>query len=175
MTKQERQDWIANLLELEIEHSEIIETVTKEAKVSEATVKRDIKEVLGAPEGDENPNDGNSADEGDKTITIELTEAEKTNAELRKGRRTSYVVPSNERDTVHAEIEKVQFRRGGNGAGTKSSKPTVQKFDIRAWLKFRKNAKSLGYSHVRVLYAPENLPEKDRSVVQVKEGEVVKV
>lgn len=76
------------------------------------------------------------------------------NPELVKGRVRAYKVPSGEEGAIHAEIEQVQFDAA---TGRKKSVPTVQKFDVRAWDNFRRNAVKLGYTHVRVLHAPEGV------------------
>ena len=78
-----------------------------------------------------------------------------TNPELEKGRVKKYVVPAGEEGAVHAEIEQVQFE---TGTGRKKSVPTVQKFDPRAWNNFREACRSLGYTYVKVLHAPEGTP-----------------
>lgn len=98
-----------------------------------------------------------------KVIEITLTADEKENPQLAKGRVTEYTVPTNEEDIVHVEIEKTSF--ASRGKGSKNSVPSVQKFDQRAWLQFRKNAHSLGYDHVRVLYAPATMKKADLEVV----------
>lgn len=102
-------------------------------------------------------------------IKIELSEKEKTNTELAKGRLTEYKVPENELDIVHAELEQTDIDRVSMD---KKSKPYVQKFDVRAWNLFRSNAKKLGYDHVRVLYAPEgtDIAVLDPTVTETKES-----
>jgi len=86
------------------------------------------------------------------TVKIELTEIEKENKQLSKGRLTSYVVPEKEEGHVHVELEKVNIN---SATFQKESKPYVQKFDVRAWNNFRQNAIKIGFNHVRVLFAPE--------------------
>ena len=85
------------------------------------------------------------------TVKIELSEMEKDNKQIAKGRRTSYVVKVAEQGHVHVELEKVSMNRT---TFEKQSVPYVQIFDVRAWNNFRKQAKKLGFVHVRVLHAP---------------------
>ena len=105
-----------------------------------------------------------------KVVTIRLTAEEKNNSELAKGRVISYEVPPDELNSIHAEIEQVAFRSGGASAGTKTSSPFIQKFDPRAWANFRNSARALGWSHVRVLYAPPRFPKKDLIIPEVKKA-----
>lgn len=88
--------------------------------------------------------------QGDDTGTHAVQE----NPETAKGRVRAYEVPKGEEGSVHAEIEQVQFDAA---TGRKKSVPTVQKFDPRAWDNFRRNAVKLGYTHIRVLHAPEGV------------------
>ncbi len=154
MKKQERQELVKKLLDDSIEHGDIVIKVVSESGATEATVRKDIAE-LSTPEEDN--------ETSEKVIKITLTADEKENKQLAKGRVTEYTVPTNEEDIVHVEIEKTSF--ASRGKGGKKSIPTVQKFDKRAWLQFRKNAHSLGYDHVRVLYAPSDMREEDLKVV----------
>lgn len=138
MNKQERRDLITSLFENEENtEAEIIAHVVNVSGVKEATVKKDIDDLL----------------REDDVLTFEPT----GNEEMDKGRVTEYAVPEDEDTLVHAEIEKVSFNRTGSEAGVKTSKPSVVKFDVRAWNNFKKNAHNLGYSYVRVLYAPEGV------------------
>lgn len=101
-----------------------------------------------------------------KVVSIEMTVQEKNNAEIRKGRIEEYEVPVNEQDHVHVELEQVQL----NSSFEKTSKPFIQKFDVRAWDNVRKNVIKLGFNHCKVLYAPEGVkteigdPKKDEKM-----------
>lgn len=97
----------------------------------------------------------------DKIVKITLSNDEQANANLRQGRLEEYTVPGNELDIVHAEIEKVSIDAR---SGKKKSVPAVQKFDLRAWRLFRKNAYNLGYNHVRVLHAPASVKGDDLKI-----------
>jgi len=164
MSKQERRDLIDKLVaDGQLSADEIINQVAQESGVQPATVRKDVSELY--------PNlltEGYDTSEAsaDETPEAKVVEFESTgNPEMDKGRVTSYTVPEGEENIVHAEIEKVSFARSGATAGRKTSRPTVQKFDIRAWNNFRKNARNLGYSYVKVLHAPEGV---DTSVVEQK-------
>lgn len=92
----------------------------------------------------------------DLIVTIELTQEEKNNSELRKGRLKRYVVPAKVvelADSVHAEIEQLQFDKQGK----KTSHPYVLKVNARTWLKWRTKALLMGFVHVRVLYCPKGV------------------
>lgn len=107
-----------------------------------------------------------------KIVKVEWTKKEQGNEEIRKGRiEKEYKVPANELNHVHAELEQVQM----NTDFEKTSKPTVQKFDLRAWDNFRKNVIQLGYNHCKVLYAPEGTNiETSKTLKKVKaEKEIV--
>lgn len=88
-----------------------------------------------------------------KIVKIELTEKEKNNKSLAEGRVTEYTVPANELGHVHVELESVQM----NSNFEKTSKPFIQKFDTRAFDSFRRIAKMQGFTHCRVLHAPEGV------------------
>jgi len=103
----------------------------------------------------------NSTATSGKVIKIDLTEEERNNKELAKGRITEYSVPPGEEDAIHVEIEKTEF----SSVGKKKSVPTVQKFDQRAWLNFRKHCSGLGYNHVRIIYAPEEIAPEFLAIV----------
>lgn len=126
----------------------IIAEVVDAAGVSEATVQKDIEAI-------QNPEEQKPKAKSDPfKIKVELSDKEKANAEIAKGRVTEYEVPEKEReDTVHVELETVQM----NADFEKTSKPYIQKFDTRAWNNFRQQAKKLGINHVRVLYAPKGV------------------
>lgn len=104
-----------------------------------------------------------------RSIKVEFSADEKSNPVLKAGRVEAYEVDEKELDFVHVELEKVEFERG---TGKKKSKPFVQKFDPRAWNNFRGEAKKLGFTHVRVLYAPEgtNLEVLDPSKAERRMG-----
>jgi len=105
----------------------------------------------------------------DLTVKIELTESEKDNKELAKGRRTEYVVPKLELEHVHVELEKVNI---DSATFKKESTPYVQIFDPRSWNQFRNQALKLGFNHVRVLHAPAktNLEIIDPTKAETKEA-----
>lgn len=172
MTKENRQKKVQELIETGIEVSEVKKQVAELAGVTTVTVARDIKELYPNLSGAENtpepetptvvekPADNAETEPaaeleeiptvvensgGSLVIQVEVTEK----GEFAKGQRSEYVVPSNEKDTLHAEIEKRAFK-----GGVKVSNPYVQKFDKRSWLNFKKNAKNLGFSYVKVLYKP---------------------
>lgn len=105
--------------------------------------------------------------DGEK-VSIKLTAAELANPELAKNRRKEYFVPANELDSFHIEQEQVRFASVGENAGQKISPCYVQKYDARAWENFRKMARSLGWSHVRVLWAPKGTPVASLEVLELK-------
>lgn len=91
---------------------------------------------------------------GDLLIKIELSEEEKVNKELAKGRLTEYTVKESEKDAIHVELENVTTARGSM---RKTSLPFVQIYEKNAWHGYvRNNILSSGYSHVRILYAPKD-------------------
>lgn len=86
-------------------------------------------------------------------VSIDLTTKEKNNEELRKGRVTEYSVKESEKGFIHVELENTIFRNG-----EKTSTPMVQLYEPNAWHSYvRKNILSSGYSHVRILYAPDGV------------------
>ena len=89
-----------------------------------------------------------------KLVKITLSEKEKNNASFAKGRKTSYTVPENEQNAVHVELEKVEM---DNVTFEKKSKPEVVIYDINAWMMAKRNLALLGFSHIRVLYAPKGV------------------
>lgn len=102
------------------------------------------------------------------TVKVELTEIEKENKQLSKGRLESYVVPEKEEGHIHVEVERVKIN---SATGVKESSARVVKLDPRAWNNFRKQALKIGFNHVRVLYAPEgtNLEVVDPVKSETKE------
>lgn len=98
-----------------------------------------------------------------KVVKIKWTEKEEKNEIFSRGRLKEYTVPADELDSVHVELEKEELK-----GLEKTSKPYVQKFDLRAFDNFRKNGRMLGFSHIRVLYAPEGVNTKIETAVEVK-------
>jgi len=87
-------------------------------------------------------------------VTVEFTQDEKDNKNLREGRVEEYEVKANELDFIHAEIEQVYIDQA---SGKKKSKPNVHKWTKGSWENFRTTARMLGYNHVRVLHAPDGV------------------
>lgn len=90
---------------------------------------------------------------------------EQSNKEIFRGRLTTYEFKEAEKDLVHVELEKMNF---DSATGKKKSNPFVQMYDVKAWSNFRKNALKLGFTHVRVLHAPEGV---DTSIADPKKDE----
>lgn len=156
MKPKDRQQLITTLVnEGKLNKEQIIDTVASKAKVTSATVAKELEELF-----PDNQKTATPATSEPVPFTIKL-EALTNNAEMEKGRLKEYTVPEEEMtETVHVELEKVAFDRL---EGVKNSKPYVQKFDIRSWNNFRKNARNLGFKYVRVLYAPDGV---DTTVVE---------
>lgn len=182
MSKSERRDLIDKLIaDGEMSVDEVIAQVAQESGVQAATVRKDIGEMypdlLNADTTDADTSsdvkekvsealkgtDFSVATEKETAKVVEI--ASTGNPEMDKGRVKSYEVPDGEEGIVHVELEKVSFARSGANAGRKTSKPKVQKFDVRAWNNFRKNARNLGFSYVKVLHAPEGVAT---DVVEIK-------
>ena len=146
MKKADRQALVKELLDDGVEENEIIIEVTTQSGASEATVKKDIKELS---------EDNSESEEGVIVKIIELSEDEKANAELAKGRKTTYEVQVKDQGSVHIELENVQSGKNMR----KTSKPHVAMIDPKQWDKFRKQIILLGYDHYRILYHPEGMTE----------------
>jgi hypothetical protein len=152
MTKAERRDLIDAKINDEITPAQLIAEIMEQSGASESTVRKDLIEMYPdyfeqTPEGAKDLTEGTNA----KIVLIEPA----SNPEMQKGRVTEYVVKESEKGFVHAEIEKVAFSSVGAEAGRKTSVATVQQFNVRAWDGFRKNARNLGFSYVKVLHAPK--------------------
>lgn len=142
MNTKERKELVSKLHSEGLENEEIVYQVVEQSGVKEATVVKDLAELL------------EPKSEWPKVIKPTLTQHEKDNKSVRKGRVTEYEVKEKDKDFVHVEIEQTNVDMR---TGTKKSVPTVQMYAPRQWDLLRKNIKLQGYDHVRVLYAPEGV------------------
>ena len=89
----------------------------------------------------------------DLTVKIELTNDEKENKQESKGRKEVYTVKGKERNYIHVELENVMY-----SGPKKTSVPYVQIYEPNMWHNvIRKQIKSSGFSHVRILHAPDGV------------------
>lgn len=147
--EREKAEWEAQKAEDEAKAKEEREAWEKGKAEDEAELEAEREELENQP-----PKECTNDDPEDMEIDIELTEEEKSNAELRKGRVEKYTVKGAERKLVHVEVERVNIVTDG-GKIEKTSKPQVQKYDPVMYRLMKKQYKSLGYDHVREIYNPE--------------------
>ena len=89
----------------------------------------------------------------DLTIKVELTNDEKENKQESKGRKEVYTVKGTERNYIHVELENVMY-----AGSKKTSVPYIQMYEPNIWHNvIRKQIKSSGFSHVRILHAPDGV------------------
>ena len=89
----------------------------------------------------------------DLTIKIELTNDEKENKQEAKGRKEVYTIKGTERNYIHVELENVMY-----AGSKKTSVPYIQMYEPNIWHNvIRKQIKSSGFSHVRILHAPDGV------------------
>lgn len=62
-----------------------------------------------------------------------------------------YVVPEGEEKDFHVLLEKVEY---DNKTGEKKSKPFIQKYNPRTWLKLSKKIKAQGFDRIEILHDP---------------------
>jgi len=83
-------------------------------------------------------------------------ETQKTQGSKRQPKaKAGYEVPKGEENTVHAEIELLNYTRDGQ----KMSTPFVQKYNPRAWENFLRHRH--GYTINKVLHAPDGVTIPD--------------
>ncbi len=80
---------------------------------------------------------------------------------------SNYMVREADYDCIHVEIEDLRISNEG-----KESRPTIQKYNRRAFVNFKNTRFQLGYTHAVVLHAPDGVdislpkPEKETLVKQ---------
>ena len=160
MNKEDRRKMITDLVEQEeLSKEEIIEKVAEEAEVQTRTVAADF-EVMYPDDDDEADDEGGTKEdeEGNLLITVPMTEEEKGNPYLMKGRVKEYKVDHRTKGMVHVEQEVVNIKVSPSGSVKKASRPTIQVYDDRAWLSnVKDNMSANGFTHVKILYAPEGV------------------